>query len=305
MQRCFYCAQPFEGSQDEEHVLPAAVGADLVTGRVCTACNRRAGIEVDRPWLRHPEVVELRSMYSIPDRRGRVRPASWEGQLNDGKPATVRIAGDQVHIARRPTEDFDGTVWTLEGYDDDAAKRKLERLRAAHGDVRPIFSEEHVPDGPLTAHVTHRLDVDIWPRFAAKVALGIASILVHDESWLDSPLASALRKVLWSGHPSTMLDGLALHAGVAWSMRPFELTPGTHPLRAPEHLLVFEETPEQGEWLVIVVFGSLLYRVPMPMDWAAIQVPPQSWRFDPIAGAHRRLPVAAQAALMRQPVARG
>jgi HNH endonuclease len=304
MPRCFYCAQPFEGSQDEEHVLPAAIGADLVTGKVCTACNRRAGVEVDQPWLRHPEVVELRGLYSIADRRGRVRPASWEGQLNSGKPATISLKGDEVRIVRRPTEEFDGSVWTLEGYDEDAAKRKLERIRAKYGDVRPISSEERMPDGPLTAHVTHVVDVGIWPRFAAKVALGVASLLVDDDSWLSGPIASVLRSVLWSGHPSTLTDGLA-HPGVAWSLRPFELQPGTHPLRAPEHLLIFEETPEEGEWLVIVVFGWLPYRVPLAMDWAAIEEPPQSWRIDPIAGRHRRLPAAEQVALLGQSLTDG
>jgi len=300
MPRCFYCAEPFDGAQDGEHILPAAIGSHLVTRRVCTPCNRRAGIEIDRPWLRHPEIVQLRAIYKIPDRRGRVRPASWQGELGGGKTAEISVEGETVRVVPRPSESFENGIWTVEGYDDAAAEKKLQRLRRDHGDVRLISSESR-PTQNLSATVTHTLDVDVWPRFGAKVALGVASLVVADDSWLDSSLAQHLRSVLWHGDPSTIDKSLS-GPGVAWSMRPFSLRAGTHHLPAPQHLLIFEHDPESGDWLVIVTFGELLYRLPLPLDCSAIGAPPQSWRIDPITETQVQLPAVAQQARLHEPI---
>lgn len=207
-----------------------------------------------------------------------------------------------MRVVQQPSESFEDGIWTVEGYDEDAAAKKLRRLRRDHGDVR-VISTETRPANNLSATVTHTLDVNVWPRFGAKVALGVASLVVEDESWLDSTVAQELRSVLWDGHPSTIEKGLAV-PGIAWSMRPFLLDAGTHRLRAPEHLLIFERDPDGGDWLVIVTFGELLYRLPLPLDWSATGAPPPSWRIDPVTAAHVQLPSAVQQASLHESIDR-
>jgi hypothetical protein len=241
-------------------------------------------------------------VYRIPDRRGRARPASWQGDLGSGRRAVISVEGEAVRVVQQPSESFEDGIWTVEGYDEDAAAKKLRRLRRDHGDVR-VISTETRPANNLSATVTHTLDVNVWPRFGAKVALGVASLVVEDESWLDSTVAQELRSVLWDGHPSTIEKGLAV-PGIAWSMRPFLLDAGTHRLRAPEHLLIFERDPDGGDWLVIVTFGELLYRLPLPLDWSATGAPPPSWRIDPVTAAHVQLPSAVQQASLHESIDR-
>ena len=60
-------------------------------------------------------------------------------------------------------------------------------------------------------------------------------------------------------------------------------------VRPPQHLITFEEASGE-QWLIIVVFGELLYRVPLHFDWRGL--PPQSWLFDDTDGMPRQLPAA-------------
>jgi hypothetical protein len=108
---------------------------------------------------------------------------------------------------------------------------------------------------------------------------------------LDTSQAVALREVLWNGDASTQQDALA-HRGVAWSAPPSQLAEGTHPLNPPDHLLVFESERRGQDWLVVVTFGELLYRVPLSLDWHGM--PPQSWWFDPMQKKVRQLPAVIQ-----------
>lgn len=63
------------------------------------------------------------------------------------------------------------------------------------------------------------------------------------------------RAVLRNGHYTTEQAALD-QPGMAWSAIPVGLSPGTHPLLPPRHLLTFESTEDEGEWLVMVVFGG-------------------------------------------------
>ena len=60
-------------------------------------------------------------------------------------------------------------------------------------------------------------------------------------------------------------------------------------VRPPQHLITFEEASGE-QWLIIVVFGELLYRVPLHFDSRGL--PPQSWLFDDTDGMPRQLPAA-------------
>jgi hypothetical protein len=288
--RCFYCANALDASPEPEHVLPAAINADLTTRRVCTPCNHWAGTEVDHPWLGSHLVRECRHRWNVPDRYGRTVPEiAYKGKLNDGDDALVTIDGSDVRIRRIPKQVEDGQSITFTGYDQTEFDRAVLRLQQRHPQlVAP--KELTVIETTFTATVNLEASVHIWPRFAAKVALGVASLVV-DDSWLDTPTAIELRDVLQNGHPASELAALD-HPGVAWSAVPFELVAGTHMLLPPQHLLTFETTAEEGDWLVIVVFGELVYRLPLNPLWG--DATPQSWLFGPTTPQPRQLPPAVQ-----------
>jgi hypothetical protein len=272
-----------------EHILPASIRAELITHRVCTPCNRWAGEEIDQPWLSEVHVKNARQRWQIPDRRGNPAPSvSYPGKLGDGGEALVRIIGEQVNIRRLPSKVDHGDSITLTGYDQKEYEKIVERLRRQYPKlVAP--KEITVHNTSLAATVHLESNVHIWPRFAAKVALGIASLLVPD-SWLATDVAIGLRQVLRDGHPQTLRAALD-QPGIAWSAIPFGLIEGSHPVKPPQHLITFEEVKGE-QWLIIVVFGELLYRVPLRLDWGGL--PPQSWLFNDTNGMPRQLPAAIQ-----------
>jgi hypothetical protein len=142
--------------------------------------------------------------------------------------------------------------------------------------------------------VRWELDVHIWPRLAAKIALGVAS-LVADDDWVTTPNAKKLRHVLWNGDQSTV-DAEMLPPGRSWSIAPFELDASNRSgLRPPEHLLAIEEF--DGEQGVSFVFaGTLLYTV---LLGRVSTLPLVSWLLDPIAGTCRIAPTILLTAELR------
>jgi hypothetical protein len=65
----------------------------------------------------------------------------------------------------------------------------------------PRGREVRRPDGTPVheiVEISYGLDSDLWVRFIAKVALGCAAQL-YDDDWHDTPIASALRALLWHG----------------------------------------------------------------------------------------------------------
>lgn len=290
MARCFYCADELDGVPEPEHILPAAINAGLTTRRVCTPCNHWAGTEVDRPWLETAGVREARLRWKVPDRwGGTVSKIVYKGALPDGDAALIVLTDDNVEIRRRPQAVDNGDTITLTGYNQPEYAKAIGRLRQRYPNLEAP-EELTLVNGLLTATVNLHSNVHIWPRFVAKVALGVAS-LVADDSWIDSSDATGLRGVLRHGHYTTEQAALD-QPGVAWSAIPLELRPGTHPLLPPQHLLTFESTEDEGEWLVIVVFGQLLYRVPLNLDWPPSG--PQSWLFSEGVAKPRQLPAAVQ-----------
>jgi hypothetical protein len=119
----------------------------------------------------------------------------------------------------------------------------------------------------------------VWGRFAAKVALGAASLLDLDEGWLDTGGAHALR-------------GFFLHD--AAPPYPVDVFPSVlddeHPLTAmlhgAEHLLWLQPRPEGGSTLGLVLFGDLQFSLSI----ADLTCPPDhpTWHVRPGAAPPRR-----------------
>jgi hypothetical protein len=260
--RCFYCGGPLTGHERPEHIIPAAIGAELVTHRVCDACNTRAGEEVDQPWLGDPHVLPLRMMHTVLDRRDQpVRPRPVRATLDDGRVALVAEHGTHFEIRPLPrviVDEAAGTVHVEASRDD--MDKIAARLEKEHGTLR--WSTPRPGPTTVTATATRELSIEMWPRFAAKVTLGIMSLVV-DDSWLDADVAKALRTVLWSGARQV---NVLEEPGWAWAAVPVAIDRRKPPgslLEGGEHLVCFESEVERAA-LVIVVFGDLLYRVRIP-----------------------------------------
>lgn len=49
---CAYCGlDRLDGKQKPEHPIPAVLDSEIVVFTICNECNRRAGREVDQPFL--------------------------------------------------------------------------------------------------------------------------------------------------------------------------------------------------------------------------------------------------------------
>jgi hypothetical protein len=287
--RCFYCSAPFSGTSPPEHVLPAAINADLVTGRVCGPCNRRAGVEVDQPWLNGYFVKEARVRHQIPDRRGNPpsRMSIPSGPAIGPPEAIVHLDGvsGTTTFMRVPKDEIEDDRITMRGYAAEALAKKIARLEREHPDFKVIAQHEE-PDSGGQVTVTMVQDGSHWPRFAAKTALATASLVAPDD-WLDTQYADDLQKVLWNG-PSA---GATAEPGWGWCGVPLELRSAS-PLKPPEHLLAFE-----AGGFAIIVFGELLYRIrDFVWEWSGGESSswPQSWWLSPDEPKGRMLPTQVQ-----------
>lgn len=275
--RCFYCGGALSGHERPEHIIPAAIGAELVTHRVCDPCNERAGKEVDQPWLGDPHVLPLRILHAVLDRRDEpVQPRPVRALLDDGRVALVTDHGRHVEVRPLPRVEVDALrrIVRVEAAPEDMEKIAA-RLEREHGPLR--WGTPQAGQGTVTATVTHEVSIETWPRFAAKVALGVMSRLAEDV-WLDSDDARALQAVLWSG--ARQAEALQ-DPGWAWSAVPHPIDRRASPgalLEHAEHLLCFESDAVRSA-LVMVFFGDVLYRVPVRTTDVP-KVPP-AWLLEP------------------------
>lgn len=121
-----------------------------------------------------------------------------------------------MSIRRLPVQEIHSWGVTFSGYTEDEADRTWERLVGqgiSLNDAATVVERD-----PLKVTVRRESAVDLWPRFAAKVALAFASTFA-DDAWASSDSATQLCEVLWNGHPDTKQGALA-HPGVAWSALP-------------------------------------------------------------------------------------
>ena len=221
---------------------------------------------------------------------------TFDGTLvDDAAKAKITLEGDSVRIRQLPAETREGEIITLIGFTDEELAKKLARLQERNPETS-LLSKETFDEKPLTAKAELVFSVDTWPRFAAKVALGLASLVVQDESWLDTAEATLLRDVLWNGHPESRgQEGIGTR-GVAWS--PVPRAVDCPFLVPPEHILSFERE-EGDERLVIVVFGDLGYQLPLSLDWSDYPLQmPQSWWFGEDFAIGRQLPTSLQYGLL-------
>jgi hypothetical protein len=153
----------------------------------------------------------------------------------------------------------------------DDAKRLLDRVRkraASEGKEIKIEGEEW---GEFQPEITVKFSMrtDVWRREAAKIALGVSS-LVYPPSWRLSEDAARLRGWMHNRDSST-------EDGQAPPLVPSHIPPGTLLAENNEHLLYFTG---QGDdtYVNVLFFGCLYFAV--PVDTTGVSVPQQAWRLD-------------------------
>ena len=101
---CPYCGQVKDrAEQSLEHPLPRALGGHGFASRdYCDPCNKRAGREVDRPFVEHNVMAAMRHRFGVPDARGQVPPAPrLYGESEDGGRVFLEL-GDEPRVRRVP-----------------------------------------------------------------------------------------------------------------------------------------------------------------------------------------------------------
>jgi hypothetical protein len=278
--RCWYCGQrTLKQGDPPEHVVPAAIGAELTTDRICRECNTRAGRTVDQPFLRDWFLAAAREDSGVPDRHGSPpgRPRQ-KATLADGRPVWADLARGTVEVFPHSTKpDAAGEITLSAGTqaDFDALVVKVaDRLRTKGTPLPPLPTPRREPVSKVEVQVS--LNKFTWARAPAKMALGCASLLL-DEAWLDTPSAKQLQGWLWDDKPRT-IDG----AGELLAL-PYVLSDGDDFQQLcppPNHLVCFVKTP--GGWrLSCVLFGRLLATLSFDPGQEALS--DTGWLFDPLA----------------------
>lgn len=253
--RCWLCGEDVSELTDE-HIVPRRWGGRL-KAQSCKSCNRLAealerGAE-EVTWL-----ASAIGRARVRGRGGRVREIETEVQLPDGGTAIAAHTTDglipRTVRPRRLGVDADGKeLWEVpEEQRDTFLARAVKRGKK----VEIVGSRRATYEGGETGFGIGPANLLLWPRLAAKFALGCAQH-VDDHSWIDSPAAQRLQRLLvherWRGPDLQPLPG--------------ELEEGDRlvGLMAPdEHLLSFQLSPNAGGSFVFVLFGRIAYALPLP-----------------------------------------
>jgi HNH endonuclease len=276
---CAYCGKPeLSGKESPEHPIAHALGASMTTRAVCDPCNARANVEVDQPFLRDDFVRLSRAFHDVRDPRRPHEPVKdplKRGFTEDG--TFVSVDEDwRPHLHGRIVEDSaDPNRVTIQAGSVEEAERlkaKLAKRAAEEGQELVVESIEHGQFRPRI-HAKVKLDLKVWWRAAAKMALGLAAE-AYPPDWQLSADADALRTVMSS--PDPLAPDVPKLGGLHLGARDEPLLAVVEP---PQHAAWFVRSDDGRRRVFIVLFGERL--ITMCVDTMGRPVPEVAWRLDP------------------------
>jgi hypothetical protein len=213
---CAYCGAPaLTGTEEPEHIFPAAINGRLTTRTVCVPCNRSAGRDIDQRWLSDPFVLDLRFSARIPDRRGKLLDASpmLTGMTDDGRRLTMRPDGTPVQLNTPVSFDEETGEYTISAADQEALDEQLDKQRRKAERKGKSFTPGHqrlASDQP-EVHVAGETSPGVWYREAAKIALALLAEQ-QPAAWRQGRSAQLLRAAMKSRPTANEVRFISLDA---------------------------------------------------------------------------------------------
>jgi HNH endonuclease/SEC-C motif len=261
--RCTYClkTKPTTGFTTVEHVMPAALGGEWKTRKVCDDCQKQANEVADHLINKDFLVVFLRSAYGIADRSGHVPlPPRFNVPLEGAGvvKVTLESAGAVLQGATSPVV---AALLGLKG----ESEQDQERLRELVGE--DIRKKLHDPVQLARAIQAETTPPPAWSRFIAKLGLACGR-KAYGEEWMEGPYAHALSADLHSDEPPKHSQQREHYPplGEAWPFLP------------PRHVLWIDDVRDVAI-LHVVLFGQLLGAVALNNAGAPSEY--SAWRFEP------------------------
>jgi hypothetical protein len=275
LKRCWFCGERHVRPGDPpEHIIPAALGAELTTNAVAGSCNERAGREIDHPLVSDLFVGFNRVFYDIRDRRGSPPPnLAHRAKLKDGTPVAVDMREKPWRMTILPKVKEEGEDrFTLTVSSMEEAEEIIEKKRKRTGQNWRVEKERRYKDEHPEVLITVSLDTRIRVRARAKMTLGTLSKVLPEE-WLDSPEAQQLQEWLWDPRPKR--DGKeigAMHSAADGALGVL--------CQPPYHLVALMPMGVDRLMVMVILFGKevMPYEVQLP---AGIAAPETCWVMDP------------------------
>lgn len=275
LKRCWFCGKRHVRPGDPpEHIIPAALGAELTTEAVACSCNERAGKEIDRPLVSDLFVAFNRVFYDIRDRRGNPPPnPPHRARLKDGTPVALDMREKPWRITIQPQlkEEVDDR-FTLTVSSMEEAEEIIEKKRKRTGQNWRVEKERRYKDDHPEVLIAVSLDTRIRIRATAKMVLGALSKVLSEE-WLDSPDAQQLQEWLWDPRPKRDGEEIgAMHNAADGALSVL--------CRPPDHLVALMPMGLDKLMVMVILFGKevMPYEVQLP---AGIDAAETCWMMDP------------------------
>jgi hypothetical protein len=248
------------------HVVPALIGGTLTVGE-CEPCNGDSARIVENPVLFEGHVKKLRALYRTRPSQGKRKSSGlgFTGSLDSGAKARWmpgRATDDLVPLtAGEPILSEDGLyTFTSPVTDYEVhAHRVIENLKALYPGKQVTPGVLHEVTGEVQFDYGWSAHPMLWPRFAAKIALGLGAEAFGD-AWSASHEAERLRALFREGR---IYEGL-FNGGLLLIPQELVHTPDHRLTSLPklvhphEPLVAIQGSPGNLTFLILL-FGELLY----------------------------------------------
>jgi hypothetical protein len=271
--RCWFCGRRHVAADDPpEHIIPAALGAELTTDAVAEECNRRAGKEIDRPLVEDPFIAFNRVFYDVRDRRGGRPPnPARNATLADGSPAILETREIPWRATAVTQIRDEGSRLTIKASSLEEAEEIIAKKSERTGQRFRIVDERRSKKDHVEVHFTITLDTRLRIRARAKFVLGALSRVLPDD-WLDSPDAVQLLEWLWDPRPKRDGEEIgAMHASPE-GLLGFMCEP-------PEHLIALAPGGNDELLVMVTIFGKDF--MPYEVRLGDLEMPETCWVMDP------------------------